>query len=590
VVTAVRSGAAIIRAASEGRTGDGTVTVVPAPVATVAATLTPTSLAPGETAQASAVARDAGGNVLTGRYVAWTSLSPNVASVSISGVVTGITIGTAVIRATIESKTADASVVVASTIAPVAVASVTASVASGNLVSGQSTQATAVARDAAGKILTGRAVAWTCLTPEVASVSSSGVVTAIAPGTATIRATVETKTGDASLVATAPAPVPYTADVSVVLDSANLAPGHSAMAHAVVKDQQGNVLTGKTPSWQSTNASIATISATGQLTAVSTGTASIQATVDGVLGQASLAVTAAEAPPPPPDPLLPPPIPSPGHPNEPAGFAQLSPTLSGDIQPPTAQQYVAGSANEIGWINNNGGVTKVTDLSSPSGSTNVLEIGFPAGFIGGVSPSGVYTMSSTNPQNWPQHPKALYQSYWYKVSPNFPANLNANKMVYSNIGGGNKVYTNFGGGVDYRLVNGVVEFAPGQATAYTTPLFMSVDIQGVVQVDGTFQPSFNLRQNVGPSDPTQWKQLVRGQWHHIETLYVANSAGTRDGTVKLWIDGTLTIDFTNRIQWSATADMWQWTTWLPVYGGGGMVPTNAVNAYHRLKDFYVSGK
>ena len=90
VVTGIRAGAVIIRATSEGQTGDGTITVVPPPVATVTSSLGSTSLAPGQTTQATAVARDASGNVLTGRYVAWTSLSPNVASVSIAGVVTAV--------------------------------------------------------------------------------------------------------------------------------------------------------------------------------------------------------------------------------------------------------------------------------------------------------------------------------------------------------------------------------------------------------------------------------------------------------------------------------------------------------------------
>ena len=62
-----------------------------------------------------------------------------------------------------------------------------------------------------------------------------------------------------------------TTSVVVVLDSTNLAPGHSAMAHAVAKDQLGNVLAGKTPSWQSATPSVATVSSTGQLTAISTG-------------------------------------------------------------------------------------------------------------------------------------------------------------------------------------------------------------------------------------------------------------------------------------------------------------------------------
>jgi uncharacterized protein YjdB len=585
VVTGIRAGAVIIRATSEGQTGDGTFTVVPPPVATVTSSLASTSLAPGQTTQATAVARDASGNVLSGRYVAWTSLSPNIASVSISGVVTAVAAGTAVIRATVESKTGDASLTVSATAAPIAVASVTASVAADSLVAGQSTQAVAVARDANGNVLTGRTVSWSCLTPTVATVTPAGVVTAISAGTATIRATVETKTGDASLVAkaTATTPTAMTTTVVVLLDSTNLAPGHSAMAHAVAKDQLGNVLTGKTASWQSATPSVATVSSTGQLTAVSSGVAPIQATVDGVLGQASVTVTAPLT-----SPTGPAPAPSPGHPNEPAGFTQLSPTLVGDIVPPTQDQYVAGSSNEIGWING-GGITKVIDST-----TSALQINFPAGMIGGGAPGKTWTYSSTNPQNWPQHPKAIYQSFWYKLSPNFPVNLTANKVLYSNIGGGNKVSLEVNGGADYRLdANGNVVFDPNHATAYTAAIFPCICMQGIVTVDSVVFGNANLQPTQFGPNPVTWPQSAqvrRGVWHHFEVLYTANTVGHKDGGAKLWLDGQLITDFTNRIQWSATADYWMWTSWWPVYGGGGQVPTDAVNPYHRLKDFYVSGK
>jgi hypothetical protein len=122
-------------------------------------------------------------------------------------------------------------------------------------------------------------------------VSSSGLITAVAAGSATIRATVETKFGDGTLTVTAPVTA-TTATVVATVDSSTLAPGHSAQGHAVAKDAQGNVLTGKTVSWSSNNTAIATVSATtGLVTAVSAGSALVQATIDGVGGQASVNVT-----------------------------------------------------------------------------------------------------------------------------------------------------------------------------------------------------------------------------------------------------------------------------------------------------------
>ena len=597
VVTGIRAGAVIIRATSEGQTGDGTITVVPPPVATVTSSLGSATLALGQTTQATAVARDASGNVLSGRYVAWSSLSPNVASVSISGVVTAVAAGTAVIRATVESKTGDASLTVSAAAGPVAVASVTASVVADSLVTGQSTQATAVARDASGNVLTGRTVSWSCLTPTVATITPAGVVTAIAAGTATIRATVETKTGDASLVAkaTPTTPTAMTTTVVVVLDSTNLAPGHSAMAHAVAKDQLGNVLTGKTASWQSATPAVATVSSTGQLTAISTGIAPIQATVDGVLGQASVTVTAAS-------PTGPAPAPSPGHPNEPAGFTQLSPTLSGDSLPLATYGPNSGAAYELGWVQRAGSITQQIDNDVPFASKKVLQITFPSGMIGGGSPGMTWTASSTNPQNWgaanpPHQPRQLYQSFWYKLSDNFPANLTANKVLYTNNPvGGNQAGVEVNASADYPMKpGGGVAFVPNGATQYTAGIFPTLCVGSMLQVDSPANTGGCLNINVGITDghPETWPdsfQIKRGRWHHFETLYTLNSAGQKDGGVKLWVDGNLRIDFTNRLQWTASATYWAWTSWTPVYGGGGSMPNDGVGGYHRLKDFYVSGR
>jgi uncharacterized protein YjdB len=198
VVTGVSPGAVIIRATSEGQTGDGSETVGTAPVATVTVNFSNTTLSPGQTTQATAVARDASGNVLTGRSVSWSSLNPNIATVSTSGVVTAVAAGVASIQATVETKIGLASVTVASAAlaVPVPVATVTVTVTSTTLTVGQTTQAAATARDASGNVLTGRVVTWSSLNPSVATVSSTGLVTAVAGGPATIRATVETKVGD----------------------------------------------------------------------------------------------------------------------------------------------------------------------------------------------------------------------------------------------------------------------------------------------------------------------------------------------------------------------------------------------------------
>jgi uncharacterized protein YjdB len=227
VVTGVSSGAVIIRATSEGQTGDGTETVGTAPVATVTVNFANTTLSPGQTTQATAVARDASGNVLTGRSVSWSSLNPSIATVSTSGVVTAVAAGSASIQAIVETKIGLASVAVASTTPTVLVATVTVTLASTTLTPGQTTQAGATARDASGNVLTGRIVTWSPVNPSIATVSSTGLVTALQGGPATIRATVETKVGDGVLTVTntITAPTPSSGTLaSSDFESGNITP------------------------------------------------------------------------------------------------------------------------------------------------------------------------------------------------------------------------------------------------------------------------------------------------------------------------------------------------------------------------------
>lgn len=456
--------------------------------------------------------------------------------------------------------------------------SLTVTPTTASLAFGATQQLTATTKNAIGATLTVPAPIWGSSNESVATVGITGIVTGVSQGTASITAQGSGLTSNAVSVTVASDVT--AASIVIAPSTLTIASGTSQMS-AVVKNASGGVIAGAQPNaWQSSNTAAVTVSNTGLITFVAAGSSNITATTTTPALTSNTAVITASA----------------GgggsdtHPNEPAGYTQLCPVLTGDVLPPLAADYVPGSANEIGWIQAPS-VAKVTDVASPVDSTNVLQINFPAGMTGGGAPGGAYTMSSTNPQNWPSNPKRLYQSYWYKLSPNFPVNLVANKGVYTNLGAaGNVVYTDWSSSADYKLVAGVPVFAPGEGTAYTAPIWPTVEVQGIVSVTGLGTVSQQMRQNVGTGDPLLWTQIVRGRWHHVETLYISNTAGANDGTVKLWFDGTLLIDYSNKVQWTAAGGAdWDFTIWLPVYGGGGMVPTDAVNAYHRLKNFYVSG-
>jgi hypothetical protein len=144
------------------------------------------------------------GLTLIGREVTWSSSNAAVATVDGSGSVTGRAAGSAVIRATSEGKVGQATVTV--TAAPVAeavVASVTVNPASASIRVGETPSFSATVRDASGSVLTGRSISWSSTNTAVATISSTGVVTGIAVGTTSIRATSDGITGSATLTVSA---------------------------------------------------------------------------------------------------------------------------------------------------------------------------------------------------------------------------------------------------------------------------------------------------------------------------------------------------------------------------------------------------
>jgi hypothetical protein len=184
----------------------------PPAVASVDVSAPGSDLQVGGTLQLTATAKDAKGTALSGRNISWTSASSAIATVSNSGVVTGVTVGSAVITATVEGKSGSQTV----NVVPPPVATVSVTVASGTLQVGQTTQATAVARDANNNVLTGRTIAWSSTNPQTASVSANGLVTALAAGSTTITATAEGKSGSAQLTVSAgnPADAPQITGVT----------------------------------------------------------------------------------------------------------------------------------------------------------------------------------------------------------------------------------------------------------------------------------------------------------------------------------------------------------------------------------------
>lgn len=167
-----------------------------------------------------------------------------------------------------------------------AVETVTVSAASTSLVAGGTVQLQVTLSDASGKQLSGREVAWSTSNASLATVSAQGLVTAVNAGSVRITATSETKTGSVNLTI-APPPV---ASVEITASSQTLIISEQLALVVTLRDSRGNTLSGRPIIWSSGNTSVAVVSTTGTVTALSAGSATITARSEGRSGTVDLTV------------------------------------------------------------------------------------------------------------------------------------------------------------------------------------------------------------------------------------------------------------------------------------------------------------
>ena len=202
-ITTVGVGTSTITGTSEGQSGGALLTVTAVPVATVIASIATPTITLGTVGdQATAVTKDASGNVLLGRTVTWQSSNIAVATVGAStGVITTVGVGTSTITGTSEGQSGGALL----TVNQVPVATVIATIATPSVTLGTvGDLATAVTKDAVGTVLLGRTVTWQSSNVAVATVgSTTGVITTVGVGTTMITGTSEGQSGGALLTVTA---------------------------------------------------------------------------------------------------------------------------------------------------------------------------------------------------------------------------------------------------------------------------------------------------------------------------------------------------------------------------------------------------
>lgn len=288
LVTAISTGIATISVTTtDGSLVDTSViTVEAAPITVTGVSISPetATINVGNTALLTATVVPSNADTKT---VSWSSSNTAIASVNANGMVTAVSIGTATISTTTTDGgfVATASIIVQA--APIAVTGVGVTPNTVTMVEGtlQTLIANVLPTNASDK-----SVSWFSSNTTVASVNTTGAVSAYSAGTATITVT----TTDGSFIATSLVTVEAAAigvtGVSITAPSTTIVAGNTQLLVATVSPSNA---TNTSVSWLSSDTSIATVDATGLVTGISTGSLSITATtVDGgYTSQVSIEIT-----------------------------------------------------------------------------------------------------------------------------------------------------------------------------------------------------------------------------------------------------------------------------------------------------------
>ncbi|MGA7626491.1 MAG: Ig-like domain-containing protein [Candidatus Acidiferrales bacterium] len=159
----------------------------PTPPKAASVEVTPTGVQAqvGEKIRFTAVAKNASGKAIDVKPTVWIALPPDIAGADADGNVVFRAAGQVTVGAVVAGKPGFTT----ATVAPPPPAKVEVEPLTQPLTAGGSTVLTASARSANGDPRTDVAIRWTSKSPAIAKVDQSGLVTAVAPGTATLIAT-----------------------------------------------------------------------------------------------------------------------------------------------------------------------------------------------------------------------------------------------------------------------------------------------------------------------------------------------------------------------------------------------------------------
>lgn len=230
---------------------------------------------------------DASGNPVPGPPPSWVSSNPAFVTVDPYGQIDAVAEGSATITATSGNAVGSALV----TVSGLPVASVTLTLPSNRIRVGDWMQASAVAKDAAGRAIPDRLVRFTSSNPGAAKITSTGLILGTHNGKTTISASAGGQSASLFLfVALGPVDL-----VTLTPRKATLLAGQSVQLRSIATDAAGSTIPDAVITYTSGNPDIARVDANGVVTGVSRGSTVIVATSEGKSASVPLTVLAPPA-------------------------------------------------------------------------------------------------------------------------------------------------------------------------------------------------------------------------------------------------------------------------------------------------------
>jgi uncharacterized protein YjdB len=282
--TTLGVGTITISATSGSVTGSTSFTVLPAALVSIDLTPPNPSLALGTTVQLTAVGTFTDGSTQILSTVTWNSSDTTIASVDANGLATSLATGSVTISGLSGSINVNITLAVTpAVVASIAIAPLGPSIPAGTV---QQFTATGTFTDASSQDITGVAT-WNSSAPNVATISNSGLASALVAGSSTITASLGSVSNSTALTVGPATLQSITANPQNPLMGTGTTAQFTATGH--YSDASTQDLTALA-AWTSSDATVASVDSAGVVSARKAGTATITAALGSVNGSTTLTV------------------------------------------------------------------------------------------------------------------------------------------------------------------------------------------------------------------------------------------------------------------------------------------------------------